>query len=205
MKRRLIIEIICGVLIFIVGYFIGDASAVKRVNKQIDVKVANQQEKTMKKKEEEKKETKIYKLGEDGITGNWNIKALEVKETDTVEGGNSSHNKTTKDKFIVIKLQMKNVSKQPVQYSPREFMLGNIKDKTQYTINDTAFEAMSSANGKETIFNRNSDFIGVYTDVNPNTTKQTYVVFEVPKDMNIPDSVLINANGGAEATGFYIK
>lgn len=209
MKKRLIIEIVCGVLIFIVGYFIGDSSAIKRVNQQIDTKVENKQNKEAavdkEKSETNKAKDKVYKIGEEGKVGNWNIKILEVKETNVVQGGNSSSNKTTKDKFVVIKLQMENISKQPVQYSAKEFMLGNMKDKTQYTVNDVAFSAMGAANNNESIYKRNSDFVGVYTDVNPNTSKQTYIVFEVPKDMNISDGVLINANGGAEATGFYLK
>ncbi|ASN68293.1 hypothetical protein 10S11_31 [uncultured Caudovirales phage] len=39
MKKRLIIEIICGILVFIVGYFVGDASAIRRVNEGITEKV----------------------------------------------------------------------------------------------------------------------------------------------------------------------
>lgn len=209
MKKRLVIEIICGVLIFIVGYFVGDSSAIKRVNQQIDAKVENKQSKEIEVNKEKvgtnKEKDKVYKIGEEGKVGSWSIKVLEAKETNVVQGGNSSNNKTTKDKFIVIKLQMKNISKQPVQYNAKEFMLGNMKDKAQYTINDVAFEAMGSANSNESIYKRNSDFIGVYKDVNPNTTKQTYIVFEVPKDMNISDSVLINANNNSEPVGFYLK
>lgn len=207
MKKRSIIEVVCAVIIFIVGYFIGDASAINRVNKEISTKVSNEQTAPAKNTQSTSSNTeqKIYKLGEEGTSGNWSIKVLEVNETNTIQGGNSSDDKTTSEKFIVVKLQMKNISKQPVQYSSKEFMLGSMKDKSQYTINDTAFSAMQSANGKETIYKQNNNFVGVYDDVNPNTTKQTYIVFEVPKDMNISDCVLMNANGSAKATGFYLK
>lgn len=205
MKKRLIIEVICGIFIFTVGYFIGDSSAIKRVNNQIDQKVTSQQNNSAEKKEDAQstsKEDKIYKMGEEGASGNWNIKVLEVKEANTIQAGNSSDNKTTSEKFIIVKVQMKNISKQPAQYSPNEFALGNIKDKSQYNSN---LDAIMTANQKETIYNRNGEFISIYTDVNPNTSKKTYIVFEVPKSMNASDAVLINANGNAEATGFYIK
>ncbi|CAM3004816.1 DUF4352 domain-containing protein [Hathewaya histolytica] len=216
MKKRLIIEVVCGILIFAVGFLVGDNSAVNRVNKTISTTVENKQENSTKNatqqvsntkdnNQEKNNETKISKLGEEGKSGKWNMKVLEVKETNTVQGGNSSDNKTTKDKFIVVKLQIKNISKEPIQYSEREFMLGNMKDKAQYNINDIAFDAMQSANSKESIYKKNSEFIGVYKDVNPNTTKQTYLVFEVPKDMNISDSVLLNSNSESEPVGFYLN
>lgn len=39
MKKRVIIEIASGILIFVIGFFIGDSSAINRVNKQISSKV----------------------------------------------------------------------------------------------------------------------------------------------------------------------
>lgn len=37
MKKRLILEIVCGILIYIVGFFVGDASAINRINNNIDL------------------------------------------------------------------------------------------------------------------------------------------------------------------------
>lgn len=209
-KKQIIITCVVAFIAFVAGYFIGDSSAINRVNKQISAKVSNEQSTSKDTKQQsndsnKKEDTKMYKFGEEGTSGNWNIKVLEVNETDTVQGGNSSDNKTTKEKFIVIKLQMKNIAKQPVQYSPKEFMLGNMKDKSQYNINDSAFNAMGAANSKEKIYNNNDGHMGVYDDVNPNTSKQTYIVFEVSKDFNIADCILINKNGSGDTTGFYLK
>jgi hypothetical protein len=206
MKKRTIIELVCAIIIFVLGYFIGDASAVNRVNSSTKQTIQSTSEADAKKDSSttgsKKDEEKIYKAGEEGTSGNWNIKLLEVNEATTIQAGNSSDNKTTAQKYIVAKLQMTNISKQPVQYSLNEFILGNMKDKSQYKAN---LDATGVANSKETIYNKNDGFIGVYTDVNPNTSKQTYIVFEVPKDMNVTNFVLINANGGAKATGFYLK
>lgn len=209
-KKQTIIICAVALVTFVIGYFVGETAAINRVNKQISTKVSNEQSNSKDVKQQsndnnKKEDTKIYKIGEEGASGNWNIKVLEVNETDTVQAGNSSDNKTTKEKFIVIKLQMKNISKQPVEYSSKEFMLGNMKDKSQYDINDSAFKAMGAANSREKIYNNNGEFIGVYDDVNPNTTKQTYIVFETSKDFNIADCVLLNKNGSGDATGFYLK
>lgn len=203
-KKQIIITCAVAFVTLIIGYFIGDASAINRVNKQISTKVSNEQNssKENKKTNDSDKKEKVYKAGEEGASGNWNIKVLEANETDTVQGGDSSDNKTTKEKFIVLKLQMNNISKNPAQYSEREFKLENTKDKTQY---NTAFEAMQTANSKEKIYNENNNFIGAYDDTNPNTPKQTYIIFEVPKNTNVSDCILMNKNGTGDTTKFNLK
>lgn len=204
-KKHIIITSVLVIISFAVGFFAGDTAAINRVNKAIDTKVSseastagNNQASNGSKKEDKK----IYKAGEEGKSGNWNVKVLDAQETTTIQGGDSSDNKTTSQKFIIIKLQMTNTSQSPIQYSPKEFELGNLKDKKQYQAN---MDAGETANQKETIYNKNSEFTGVYDDVNPNTPKQTYIVFEVPKDFNIADGILINANGNSDAVGYNLK
>ncbi len=99
-------------------------------------------------------------------------------------------------------MQLKNITTAPVQYANTEFMLDDAKTQNQYNV---SLEAGQSANGKETIYNENNEFVGVFDDVNPNIPKQTYIIFEVPKDFDIADGVLINRNSGAVAASFYIK
>lgn len=206
-KKHIIITCCIAIVTFIIGYFIGDASAVNRVNKQIDQNVksvaddnikntSNQEDKADSSKE------KVYKLGEEGKSGNWNIKVLDAKEATTIEGGDSSDNKTTSQKFIIVKLQMTDVAQTPQQYSTDNFMLGDIKTKNQYKPN---MDAGGTANKKETIYNNNNEFFDVYEDINPNTPKQTYIAFEVPKDINIADCIIINSNNNSDAVGFNLK
>lgn len=211
MKKRVIIEVVCGILIFVVGFFIGDASAIKRVNEQIGINVTKQDEEQKteevkvnneNKNDDSKKDPKIYQFGQEGVSGDWDIKVLEAKEADTIEAGNSEDNIKSSLKFIIVKLEMKNISKEPIQYSPEEFILGNMNDKTQYKAD---LNAMLTANGKETIYNRNNNFIGAYEDVNPNTPKETYVIFEVPKEVKIENCVLVNGNNNSEGVGYYLK
>jgi len=199
MKKRLIIEIVCGVIIFAVGYFVGDASAVKRVNETVDSKVS--QEASMAQTASSRPKEKMYKIGEEGASGNLVMKILGVQETNTVEGGDSSQTKTTDQKYIVVKLQLTNKSQAAIQYSDEDFVLGDSKTKTQYKANT---DAGAAANNKETIYKENNEFVGENDDINPNTPKQTYIAFEVPKDFNLQNAVLINTKNG-KTTGFYLK
>ena len=204
-KKHIIISIILVTISFIIGFFIGDTTAINAVNKKISqrVETTNVAETVAPVKTEPKEKNKVAtKIGSEATSGSWSIKILEAKEATVVKGGDSSDNKTTKEKFIVLKLQMKNITTAPVQYAPTEFMLGDIKSKSQY---NTAFEAIQTANSNEIIYKENSEFISVYDEVNPNMPKQTYIIFEVPKTFNIADGVLINANSGAEAVGYSIK
>lgn len=199
MKKRLIIEIVCGIIIFAVGYFVGDASAVKRVNETVDSKVS--QEASMAQTASSRPKEKMYKIGEGGASGNLVMKILGVQETNTVEGGDSSQAKTTTQKYIVVKLQLTNKAQAAIQYSYDDFVLGDSKTKTQYKANT---DAGAAANNKETIYKENNEFVGELDGINPNTPKQTYIVFEVPKDFNLQNAVLINTKNG-KTTGFYLK
>lgn len=205
-KKHIIIATIAAVAIFIVGYFVGDTIATNRANSLVDasvaIKMANAETKT-EPVTEVKAETKAFEVDIGGDSGNWNMKVLDAKEDTMVKGGESSDNKSTKEKFIIVKLQMKNITKSAVQYSTGEFKLGDMKSKSQYDVN---LDALQAANSNEKIYKDNGEFIGVYDDVNPNMSKQTYIIFEVPKDFNIADGVLMNQNGAqTEPKGFYIK
>ena len=205
-KKHIIIASIAAVGIFIVGYFVGDTTATNRANSLVDasvaIKMANAETKT-EPVTEVKEETKAFEVATGGDSGNWNMKVLDAKEDTIVKGGESSDNKSTKEKFIIVKLQMKNITKSAVQYSPGEFKLGDMKSKSQYDVN---LDALQAANSNEKIYKENGEFIGVYDDTNPNMSKQTYIIFEVPKDFNIADGVLMNQNGAqTEPKGFYIK
>lgn len=203
MKKRLIIEIVCAIVIFGIGYLVGDSAAINRINKDMSTKSSEQTAQTSNTSNtsstSEKDKQKIYKVGEEGASGNWSIKVLDVQEATTIEGG--SDNKTTQQKFIVIKLQMTNKGQSAAQYSSSDFLLGDINTKAKYEMN---MDAGQTANGKETIYNENGEFFGVYDNANPNMPKQTYIVFEVPKDFNLQNGVLMHGDNGV-ATGFYLK
>ncbi|MBN3418631.1 DUF4352 domain-containing protein [Clostridium botulinum] len=176
--------IIGGLIIFIVGYFIGDATAIGRVNKQIGQSVDKQVSST---KEEVKEEKKDIKFGEQSSVGNLGVKILEAKESTAIS--NESGKSTPSGKFIVIKLELKNNGEEATEYNTNEFALK--KDKTVYEVDDNAFEALGQLNSQETIYNKNSIFIGAYDKFNSGITKKTYIAFDVPKETKIEDLKLI--------------
>jgi hypothetical protein len=148
---------------------------------------------------------KIYKSGEEGTSGNWSMKVLESNETNSVQSGDVSYKVTTNEKFIIITLQIKNITNHPISYTAREFMLRNINNESQYDINNKAFNAMAAANGNEKVYKGNSNFVGVYDEVGPGIAKQTYIIFEVPKETSAADYLLINSNDYGEPTGYNLK
>jgi hypothetical protein len=77
------------------------------------------------------------------------------------------------------------------------------EDQSQYSAH---FDASNSLNSKEIIYNDNNEFFGVYDDANPNLPKKTYLVFEVPNDVNISNGTLLSLNdGSSETRGFNLK
>lgn len=203
MNRKNIAIFSIGIIIsFTIGYFVGDTTAINRTNSTINKNVTNTLNSTSNSPSYFQNESKNYKFGEEGKSGNWNIKVLDSQEATTIQGGDNYNNKATKQKFIIIKLQMTDIDSTLHQYATNEFILRNAKNKKQYS---ASLEAMDAANQKETIYNKNSDFFGVYDDISPNTPKQTYVVFEVPKDFNVADGVLIHGTSNSDLAGYYIK
>ncbi|EKO1911369.1 DUF4352 domain-containing protein [Clostridium botulinum] len=176
--------IIGGLIIFIAGYFIGDATAIGRVNKQIDQSVDKQVSST---KEERKEEKKDIKFGEQSPVGNLGIKILEAKESGPIS--NESGKATPGGKFIIIKLGIKNNGQEATQHDAQEFKL--IDGKKIYEIDDNAFEALQHLNNQETIFKENKEFIGPYDKINSGMSKNSYIVFDIPKESKIDNLKLI--------------
>lgn len=139
--------------------------------------------------QETKSSNKVVKFSEQSKVGDVKFKILKVKETKNIsnEAGKSKAN----GKFIIIELQLKNESKDPVQYSSDDFTLNN--DGKSFESDDNSFDASENMNSQETIYNNNKDFIGVYDKFNPGLTKKTYLVFDVPKDLNLSKTNLIIA------------
>lgn len=136
---------------------------------------------------EEKKEIKSIKLNEEAPSGDLGIKVLEAKEGTSIS--NESGKSTPSGKFIIIKLELKNNGQSAIGYGTDDFGLKDIKGI--YELDDNALEALGNLNSQETIFNKNKNFVGVYDKFNAGITKNTYIVFDVPKETKIDDLKLI--------------
>ncbi|URZ15345.1 DUF4352 domain-containing protein [Clostridium felsineum] len=202
-KEKVILAVVAVVLVLLLGIAIGDKGSNSKEasnNKNQTQNNKNSSKATASNSTQDSK-SKIYKLGEDGQINGWSIKVLDVQETNTISAGEGEPNITTQQKFIKIKLQMTNKTQSPKQYSNGNFLLGNMKDSKKYQLNS---DAGLKLNEVETIDNKNSGFFLMYDDLNPETPKQTYLVFEVPTSFNISDGVLV-AGDDKNTAGYYLK
>lgn len=198
-KKQIIINIVIAIIFFIVGGVFGSKMENSRLNSiRNAIPNNNTQEKV---KEEAKKEAaKIIPLNQEENLGNVGLTVLNVKETEQIN--NESGSTSSSGKFIVIELSLKNTAKQAVEYNPNQLeLLSN--DGVVYQVDDVAFQAGQNLNSQETIYNKNKDFIGFYDKFNSGLTKKTYVVFDVPKDLNLDNTKLVIE--GNKTVQFSIK
>lgn len=186
-KKQIIINVAIAIIFFILGGIFGSKMENSRLN-SIRNAIPNNSTQEKVKEDPKKEESKIIPLNQEENLGNVGIKVLSVQEKEKIS--NESGNSTASGKFIVIELSLKNNDKQAIQYEANQFNLIT-KDNAVYQIDDVAFDAMGNLNSQETIFNKNKDFIGVYDKFNAGMTKKTYIVFDVPKDLNLDNAKLI--------------
>ncbi|SHH56458.1 protein of unknown function [Clostridium collagenovorans DSM 3089] len=146
-------------------------------------------------------EIKAVTFGDMKKSGHFDIKVIEATEADVIKSGDGSNDKTTENKFIIVKLEMKNNSKEAVAYETSDFMLKYMKDQKEYKNS----EAADIANDREKNTNKDMNYITAGEKIDGETTKNTFVVFEVPKDVTISDSVVMSKNAGSEGKTIEFK
>lgn len=180
-KKQIITNVAIAIIFFLLGgFFLGGNSST--TNPSVSNNVVKNSEQT------KKEEAKVIPLNQEEDLGNIGLKVLNVKETEQVN--NESDSISSSGKFIVIELSLKNNAKQAVEYNPNQLELVS-NDGVVYQVDDVAFQAGQKLNSQETIYNKNKDFIGFYDKFNSGLTKNTYVVFDVPKDLNIDNTKLV--------------
>lgn len=186
-KKQIIINIVIAIVFFFLGGIVGSRAEYSRLTSIQNV-IPNNSANERVKKENKKEETKVIPLNQEENLGNIGLKVLSVNETEQVN--NKSGSTSSSGKFIVIELSLKNNAKQAIEYNPNQLeLLAN--DGVVYQVDDVAFQAGQNLNSQETIYNKNKDFIGFYDKFNSGLTKNTYVVFDVPKDLNIDNTNLV--------------
>ncbi|WP_434302984.1 hypothetical protein [Clostridium botulinum] len=91
--------------------------------------------------------------------------------------------------FISVSLDIKNNWEEATGYEPHEFKLNN--GKKTYEVDDNSFEALGHLNSQESIFRENKSFIGSYDKINTGISKNTFLVFDIPKDVKIDNLKLV--------------
>ena len=135
-------------------------------------------------------------LGESGDSGNWKIKIKQVEEMEKITGHTSDDDVIAADKFIVVLMDMTNISKEPISYSLLDFKLKDTTSGKTYAIQDNGVEASIERVSEEKYYKKNQDYITLNDSVNPDDTKIGCVVFDVSKDLNLDNLVLSNENDG---------
>lgn len=110
----------------------------------------------------------VLAVGDTGTVTNYFDVTLKAAEEKTRVTYNSLV-ETTDEKFIVLELQVKNISTEKLQI-----------DTDMFQLVDADGLAYSMTLDLNYMLNPNTDFI--YTDVNPNISKKGFIAFEVPKD-----------------------
>ncbi|EDS77345.1 conserved hypothetical protein [Clostridium botulinum C str. Eklund] len=150
-------------------------------------------------KEVKQEPAKTIKIGEEAKAGNIGVKVLEAKEKESIS--NEAGKSHATGKFIIIKLELKNNGNEATEYTPSEFKLLNGTKK--YDVDDNSFEALGYLNSQETIYKENKKFIGSYDKYNSGLVKNTYLVFDVPKDSKLENLKLTVE--GAKNTEMNLK
>lgn len=198
-KKQIIINVIIAILFFFLGGVVGSRAEYSRLTSIQNVATNNSTNEKVK-KESKKEEAKVIPLNQEENLGNVGLKVLNVKETEQVN--NKRDSISSSGKFIVIELSLKNNAKQAIEYDPNQLELVS-NDGVVYQVDDVAFQAGQKLNSQETIYNKNKDFIGFYDKFNSGLTKNTYSVFDVPKEVNLDNTKLVIK--GIERVQFSLK
>lgn len=110
-KKQIIITCVVAFVTFVIGYFVGDTSAINRVNKQIGTKVSNEQTTSTNGKpatssESKKNETKTFKVGDAIQLKDYKIivnKVYNVQGTDMAKPKDGNE-------FVAIDCTVENIS-----------------------------------------------------------------------------------------------
>ncbi|EDT14108.1 DUF4352 domain-containing protein [Clostridium perfringens] len=198
-KKQIIINVVIAIVFFFLGGIVGSRAEYSRLTSIQNV-IPNNSANEKVKKENKKEEAKVIPLNQEENLGNIGLKILNVKETEQVN--NESGNVSPSGKFIVVELSLKNNAKKAVEYNPNQLELVS-NDGVVYQVDDVAFQAGQKLNSQETIYNKNKDFIGFYDKFNSGLTKNTYVVFDVPTELNLDNTKLVIQ--GIEGVQFSLK
>ena len=135
-------------------------------------------------KEETKKDDEVY---EDEIMylNNWEVKLLDKYETNSIKKSYGDDNITSSGKFLVFKLEVKNISNSAKQICNQNFCFST---DSIYTIDSLSEEATWHLNAIEK--NNNNQIININEDINPGINKQILIAINVPNEVILEKGIL---------------
>ncbi len=148
--------------------------------------------KNIQNEESKNKEIESVNYGEYANSGNWNIKINNVEETQEIKGHEESENIKTEEKFIVVLMDLKNISNNPQSYSLTEFKLYDTSTDKTYEIQDNGVRTSITYISEEKYYNENNKYVTLNDTINPDETKIGCVVFDVSSDLDVENLLLVN-------------
>lgn len=179
-KKKMFALGISFVLIFTVGWFMGDASAINRVNRNINKNISLSEAPAQTTVTPAKTpEIKQIDFGQVADLGQFEFKVLgaeNVKEAKTTTKSIS----TTTNTYEIVKLEVVNKHDAPAQLNDFKFKLTDLDKKTTYDLNS---DVSISLNTSLRIYDK-KPAIYIFDDMNPNLKNEFTAVFEVPSESN---------------------
>jgi hypothetical protein len=148
---------------------------------------ATAEEKEEPKKEEEKKdEVKTAKIGETATVSDVGFTVESVEETNEIDSGNEFiENATTEGKFVIVTAKIENGKKEALTIDSSYFKI-KTSDDVEYEPTTDGEVIMAMGDGAGDFF---------LQQINPGLSKSGKVVFEVPADFNLAETVLYCQTG----------
>jgi predicted small lipoprotein YifL len=188
--------------IMLVGSLVGCGNKNDTTNGNVE----NNKKEEIKKEETKSKEIVGINYGESADSGNWNIKINNVEETQEVPKKEKDEEPfKTEGKFINISLQMKNISQEPISYSITDFKIKDESTGKIYAIEDIGYEVAHELISEEKLYNNNNDYITIMDSVNPDSVKTTWITFDLSKDINLDNLLLVNKSMDSTSNEVYFK
>lgn len=189
-KKQIIIVAVVVVFSFIIGYigyFVGDAAAVARVNKAIGQSLGDAPTTSTTSKPADLKQ---IDYGQSAELGQFDFKVESVEVTKEAKSETKSIS-TTNNTYVIVKLGVTNKRNAPAQLSGFDFKLTDLDKKTSFNINsDVSIELSSSL----AIYDK-KPAVYMYDDINPNMANEISLVYEVPSDANYGLAIMYKTDG----------
>lgn len=128
----------------------------------------------------------IVPLGVVSKCGDFDFKILDIVETDTLKVDDKTFNINAEhDKFILIKFRARNSSESTSQFYPKDYYLKKLSNnKNYYSIDhDVRYEFIKAKANKE-------DNLISLLNIKSGIIKDSYFIFNVPKDCSLDDLIL---------------
>lgn len=130
---------------------------------------------------EEEEKANAFEIGDVAVVGNVGFQVQEVNTTEVIDSGNEFiENATTSGKFLLIGVGVTNDKEEAITIDSSYFKLK--------TNSGTTYDPTTSGTVMMAMGNNASDFF--LTQINPGLSKAGWVIFEVPKDLEVKTTVL---------------